>query len=86
MTGFWAELAGRDSGPVLQFIKYALCGGVATAVDMAVFFGIGVARAARAARIDPSSAVLRLKVRLSMNRAGRCASSSTAPSPFSSRT
>ncbi len=32
------QLSARDAGPLAQFIKYALGGGVATAVDMFVFF------------------------------------------------
>ncbi len=28
----------RDAGPVVQFLKYAIAGGVATAVDIAVFY------------------------------------------------
>ncbi len=28
----------RDAGPVVQFIKYALAGGIATGVDMLVFY------------------------------------------------
>jgi putative flippase GtrA len=30
----------RDAGPVVQFIKYAIAGGIATGVDMVVFFSV----------------------------------------------
>jgi putative flippase GtrA len=32
------QFLSRDAGPVVQFIKYALAGGIATAVDIAVFY------------------------------------------------
>jgi len=63
MTGLWAEFAGRESGPVVRFIKYALCGGLATAVDMAVFFLMAwrILPALRAT--DPLAVRLHLRVR-----------------------
>lgn len=35
---FFQQFLQRDAGPLVQFVKYSLAGGVATAVDMAVFF------------------------------------------------
>lgn len=38
MHDLWAQFTGREAGPLVQFVKYALCGGVALAVDMVVFY------------------------------------------------
>jgi len=38
MFRFLKTLAEDKSNPALQFIKYGLCGGVATLVDLVVFF------------------------------------------------
>lgn len=38
MEPFVQQFLQRDAGPLVQFIKYALGGGVATAVDMLIFF------------------------------------------------
>ncbi len=38
MQEFLQQFFQRDAGPLVQFIKYGLAGGVATAVDMTVFF------------------------------------------------
>ena len=38
MQDFLQSFLQRDAGPLAQFIKYALAGGIATAVDMLVFF------------------------------------------------
>lgn len=63
MSGFWAEFAGRESGPVVQFVKYALCGGVATAVDMAVFFVMAWMVLPALRDTDPLARWLHLRVR-----------------------
>ncbi len=63
MSGFWAEFAGRESGPVVQFIKYALCGGIATAVDMAVFFFMAWKILPALRDTDPLARRLHLQVR-----------------------
>lgn len=63
MSGFWAEPAGRDAGPVAQFVKYALCGGLATAVDMAVFFFMSWKILPALRDSDPLARRLRLRVR-----------------------
>lgn len=34
----WSQFAGREAGPLVQFVKYAICGGIATAVDMVMFY------------------------------------------------
>lgn len=38
MEDLLQQFTGREAGPLVQFIKYALAGGVATAVDIAVFY------------------------------------------------
>ena len=63
MSGLWAEFAGREAGPVVQFIKYALCGGLATAVDMAVFFFMAWRILPGLRETDPLVVRLHLRVR-----------------------
>ncbi len=63
MTGLWAEFAGRESGPVVQFVKYALCGGVATAVDMVAFFLMAWLVLPALRDTDPLAVRLGLRVR-----------------------
>lgn len=38
MSDLWAQFSSRQAGTLVQFVKYALCGGVALAVDVAVFY------------------------------------------------
>lgn len=38
MDDLLQQFLGREAGPLVQFIKYALAGGVATAVDIFVFY------------------------------------------------
>ncbi|MCZ7591273.1 MAG: GtrA family protein [Kiritimatiellae bacterium] len=38
MQEFLQQFLQRDAGPFVQFLKYAIAGGVATAVDMVIFF------------------------------------------------
>ena len=38
MNDLFQQFLQRDAGPLVQFIKYAIAGGIATAVDMGVFF------------------------------------------------
>lgn len=38
MESLIQQFLSRDAGPFVQFIKYALAGGIATAVDIAVFY------------------------------------------------
>ncbi len=63
MTELWSEFAGRESGLVVQFIKYALCGGVATGVDMAVFFVMAWRVLPALRETDPLVRRLRLRIR-----------------------
>ncbi|MEI8241977.1 MAG: GtrA family protein [bacterium] len=37
----WKTLLSPDAGPAVQFIKYALCGGVATATHILIFHLVG---------------------------------------------
>ena len=37
----WKTLLSPDAGPVVQFVKYALCGGIATATQIILFHLIG---------------------------------------------
>lgn len=63
MSDWWVQFTDRDVGPFVQFIRYALCGGVASAVDIAVFFLLSwrILPALRAN--DPVARLLRLGVR-----------------------
>ena len=38
MASIIRQLAGREHSPIVQFIKYGICGGLATGVHIAVFF------------------------------------------------
>jgi len=38
MSEFLEQFAGREAGPLVQFIKYAICGGVATGTHIVVFY------------------------------------------------
>ncbi len=40
MRRMLSQFARRDAHPVVQFIKYGLCGGVATVVDAGVFYAL----------------------------------------------
>ncbi len=53
----------RDAGPLAQFAKYALAGGVATGVDMLVFFFLAWRVFPALRENDPLAARLHLKVR-----------------------
>jgi putative flippase GtrA len=37
----WKTLLSPDAGPVVQFIKYAICGGIATATHITLFHLVG---------------------------------------------
>jgi len=34
----WSQFTGHEAGRLVQFIKYGICGGIATAVDMFLFY------------------------------------------------
>ena len=38
MTGIWEQFTRREASPLIQFIKYAICGGGAVTVHVIVFF------------------------------------------------
>ncbi|MDP2990779.1 MAG: hypothetical protein Q8O57_09475, partial [Kiritimatiellota bacterium] len=38
MDGIWKQFTRREASPLIQFIKYAICGGGATTVHVIVFF------------------------------------------------
>ncbi len=38
MPGIWKQFAQREASPLVQFIKYAICGGGAVAVHITIFF------------------------------------------------
>lgn len=38
MAGIWKQFTQREASPLIQFIKYAICGGGATTVHVIVFF------------------------------------------------
>lgn len=41
MSDFLQNFLSHDAGPIAQFVKYALVGGIATAVNIAVFYLVG---------------------------------------------
>lgn len=63
MDGFLQQFLDRDSaGPLVQFIKYALAGGVATVVDVAVFYLVAWKFIPALQETDPVVRLLKLKV------------------------
>lgn len=38
MVGIWKQFAQREASPLIQFVKYAICGGGAVTVHIIVFF------------------------------------------------
>ena len=38
MKGLWKQILGREAHPVIQFVKYGVAGGIATAVDIGLFY------------------------------------------------
>lgn len=52
----------RDAGPIVQFIKYAIAGGVATAVDIMVFYFVAWKIIPALREDDPLVTRLKLKV------------------------
>ena len=63
MTEWMAGFAGREAGPLVQFVKYALCGVVATGVDMGVFYLMSWAFLPALRANDPVVRWFRLRVR-----------------------
>lgn len=53
----------RDAGPVVQFIKYAIAGGIATAVDITVFYLVAWKLIPALREDDPIVTRLKLTVR-----------------------
>lgn len=62
MDSFLQQFLQRDAGPLVQFLKYAIGGGVATAVDMAIFFFLAWKVFPALRENDPVVTRLRLKV------------------------
>lgn len=62
MHEFLQQFLQRDAGPLVQFIKYGLAGGVATAVDMLVFFALAWRVFPALRENDPLATRLHLKV------------------------
>lgn len=62
MNDLLQQFLQRDAGPVVQFIKYAIGGGIATAVDMAVFFALAWKILPAMRENDPVAKRLRLTV------------------------
>jgi putative flippase GtrA len=52
----------RDAGPLVQFIKYAIAGGFATSVDVAVFYLVAWKLIAALREDDPIVTRLKMKV------------------------
>jgi putative flippase GtrA len=62
MDGILQQFLQRDAGPVVQFIKYAIGGGIATAVDMLVFYTLAWKFLPALRENDPLVTRLRLSV------------------------
>lgn len=63
MDAFLQQFLQRDAGPLVQFIKYAIGGGVATAVDMAIFFTLSWLLIPALRDNDPLATRFHLRVR-----------------------
>jgi putative flippase GtrA len=58
----WKTILSPDAGPVWQFVKYAFCGGIATAVHIALFHLVGWRLFPCLQPADPVVRLLRLPV------------------------
>lgn len=63
MEEFFQQFLQRDAGPLVQFIKYAIAGGVATLTDIAVFYLFAWRILPALRDTDPVVRMLRLTVR-----------------------
>jgi putative flippase GtrA len=72
VTNTLQNLLSPDAGPVVQFVKYAICGGVATATHILIFHLVGWRLAPCLQPADPFVKFLRLSVpELSVQRRAR---------------
>lgn len=63
MNGIIEQFMGHDAGPVVQFIKYAIGGGIATSVDIFFFYAMSWLVIPALRENDPIVKLLRLQVR-----------------------
>jgi putative flippase GtrA len=56
------QFASREHTPVVQFIKYAICGGIATAVHISLFYGCACKLLPALSQQDPVAQALHLSV------------------------
>ncbi len=64
MDSILQQFLGREAGPLVQFIKYAIAGGIATAVDILVFYVVAWKLIPALRDDDPVVRRLGLKVHL----------------------
>jgi len=62
MSGFLQQFLQQDASPIVQFIKYAIGGAVATGVDMLVFFFVAWKLLPALREDDPLARRLRIRV------------------------
>jgi putative flippase GtrA len=62
MNDIIQQFMGREAGPVIQFIKYAISGGVATVVDIMVFYALSWKILPAMRENDPLVRLLHLKI------------------------
>ena len=59
MNDILQQFMQRDAGPVIQFIKYAICGGIATGIHFTVFYASSIFLFPALSAADPAAAILR---------------------------
>lgn len=62
IADLWAQFTSNQAGPVVQFIKYSIAGGVATVVDITVFYLISWLFIPALREDDPIVKALHLRV------------------------
>ena len=62
MNDLWQQFIGHEAGPLVQFIKYVLAGGVATAVDVFCFYTLSWKLLPAMKENDPVARLLKLKI------------------------
>lgn len=59
MTSLLKQFTRREAGPIVQFIKYGICGGAATFVHMILFYALATLLFPAVSPNDPAAGVLR---------------------------
>ncbi|HBA85338.1 MAG TPA: hypothetical protein DCZ95_14725 [Verrucomicrobia bacterium] len=63
LNDLWMQFTTHNAGPLVQFIKYALAGGVATAVDVCIFYTLSWKFLPAMKDNDPVARLLKLKIK-----------------------